>query len=56
MELFRCWKLCVFTCAVGLGASGVRSAVENLDDQSMETNIPVCVRHMSVSTICFGVG
>lgn len=32
----------VFTWAVGLGASGLRSAVENLDDPSMETNIPLC--------------
>lgn len=32
----------VFTWAVGLGASGVRSAVENSDDQSTEPNISVC--------------
>lgn len=32
----------VFTWAMGLGASGVRSAVENSDDGSRETNIPVC--------------
>ena len=32
----------VFTWAVGLSASGVRSAVENLDDRSTETNIPLC--------------
>lgn len=32
----------VFTWTVGLSASGVRSAVENLDDRPIETNIPVC--------------
>lgn len=32
----------VFTWAVGLGASGVRSAVENSDDQSTERNVSVC--------------
>jgi len=32
----------VFTWAVGLSASGARSAVENLDDWSMNANIPLC--------------
>lgn len=32
----------VFTWAVGLSASGVRSEVENLDDRPIEKNIPVC--------------
>lgn len=32
----------VFTWAVGLSASGVKSAVENLDDRSLETDIPMC--------------
>lgn len=32
----------VFTWAMGLGASGVRFVVENLDDRSIEINIPMC--------------
>lgn len=32
----------VFTRTVGLGASGLRSAVENWDDPALEANIAAC--------------
>lgn len=44
----------VFTRTVGRNAREVRSAVENLDNRSIETNIPVCEARVCQHNLLWG--